>query len=136
VDPGFPLAIRFPTHADPGSFFGIEVPPLPPYAARLAAEGWRHPTQVYQSLAGFATAGVLWWLLRHRRFPGQVLAAFLFLKAAYRFVLEYFRGDEDRGWIGPLSQAQFFGILVAVAAVVLWVVLARRAPVRPVRTSP
>jgi phosphatidylglycerol:prolipoprotein diacylglycerol transferase len=128
VDPSFPLAVRFPTHASGGVFLGIHVPPLPPHAPRLAAEGFRHPVQVYQSLAGFAAAAVLWALWRRRRFPGQVLAAFLFVKAAYRFALEYLRGDEDRGWIAGLSQAQFFGIVVAAAAVVLWAVLARRAP--------
>jgi phosphatidylglycerol:prolipoprotein diacylglycerol transferase len=128
VDPDFPLAVRFPTHAESGSFFGLTVPPLPSNAARLAGEGWRHPTQVYQCLAGLATAAFLYWLLRHRRFPGQVLAAFLFLKASYRFGLEYLRGDEGRGWIGPFSQAQFIGLIMAAVAVFLWIVLSRRAP--------
>jgi phosphatidylglycerol---prolipoprotein diacylglyceryl transferase len=131
VDPSFPLAIKFPTRDAPGSLFGI---PFPPNDTNLAPEGvWLHPTQVYQSASGFLTAAFLYWLLKHRRFPGQVFAALLILKPAYRFVIEYFRGDPDRGFIGGLSQAQFIGIIVAAVGVVLWIVLAQRAKRVPVR---
>jgi phosphatidylglycerol:prolipoprotein diacylglycerol transferase len=133
VDPGFPLAVRFPTHDQPGSFFGLHPPPT---RMNLAPEGWVHPTQVYLSASGLLTSLVLYWLWRRRRFPGQVFAAFLFLKPAYRFVIEYFRGDADRGFVslgplGTLSQAQAIGIVVAAAAVVLWVVLRRRSRKEP-----
>jgi phosphatidylglycerol:prolipoprotein diacylglycerol transferase len=90
-----------------------------------------HPTQVYQSACGFLTFLLLYWLWRRRRFPGQVFAAFLFLKPAYRFVVEFFRGDADRGVfkVGSmtLSQAQIIGVAVAAVAVVAWIVLDRRS---------
>jgi phosphatidylglycerol:prolipoprotein diacylglycerol transferase len=129
VSPGFPLAVMFPSRSAPGDFFGIEVPPLRPGTAQLAPPGvWLHPTQVYLAAAGFLSACVLWVLLRRKRFHGQVFAAFLVLKPAYRFAIEYLRGDSDRGHVGAVSQAQFIGIIVAAAGVALWIVLARRAP--------
>jgi phosphatidylglycerol:prolipoprotein diacylglycerol transferase len=124
VDRAFPLAVHFPSKGQPGSFFGISVPAS---ADGLGPPGWVHPTQLYQSACGFLTFAFLWWLWRHRRFPGQVFAALLVLKPAYRFGIEFLRGDADRGFIGGLSQAQFIGILVAATGVVFWVVLRRRA---------
>jgi len=129
VSPDFPLAIRFPSATQAGSFFGLTVPPNK--NALAPTDHWVHPTQVYQSVAGFLTFLFLYWLWRRRRFPGQVFAAFLFLKPAYRFVIEYFRGDADRGVfrVGPmtLSQAQIIGVAVAAVGVVLWIVLDRRS---------
>jgi phosphatidylglycerol:prolipoprotein diacylglycerol transferase len=128
VPSSFPLAVKFPSATQPGSFFGLAVPPNKTHLA--PDDHWVHPTQVYQSLCGFLTALILYFLWRRRRFPGQVFAAFLVLKPAYRFVIEYLRGDADRGvfQVGSftLSQAQIIGVLVAAFGVGLWVVLARR----------
>jgi phosphatidylglycerol:prolipoprotein diacylglycerol transferase len=131
VDPSFPLAVRFPSQTQPGSLLGMTVPaikttPLAP------TDHFVHFTQLYQSVAGILSFFLLWWLWKHRKFPGQVFATFLFLKPAYRFVIEYFRGDSDRGVmslgpLGTLSQAQVIGVVVAAIAVVLYVVLSRRA---------
>jgi phosphatidylglycerol---prolipoprotein diacylglyceryl transferase len=129
VPASFPLAVKFPSAIEPGSFFGLTVPPN---KGNLAPDDhWVHPTQVYQAVAGFLTALILYQLWKRRRFPGQVFAAFLFLKPAYRFVIEFFRGDVDRGvfQVGSLmlSQAQIIGAFIAALAVVLWIVLGRRA---------
>jgi phosphatidylglycerol---prolipoprotein diacylglyceryl transferase len=130
----FPMAIKFPSATQPGSFFGLTVPPNTTHLA--PDDHWVYPTQVWQSLAGFLTFLLLLWLWKRRRFPGQVFAAFLFLKATYRFIIEYWRGDADRGvfHVGPLvlSQAQIIGVFMAAVAVVLWFVLARR----PAASSP
>jgi phosphatidylglycerol---prolipoprotein diacylglyceryl transferase len=138
VDPSFPLAIRFPSATQPGYFFGLTVPPNSTHLA--PDDHWVHPTQVYQSLCGFLTALFLYWLWKRRRFPGQIFAAFLFLKPAYRFVIEYFRGDADRGFVtlgplGALSQAQVIGLVLMTSAVVLWIVLDRRSK-RPEPAEP
>lgn len=127
VDPSFPLAVRFPTHTQTGDFFGITVPVLRQGATQLAPEGWLHPTQVYQSLAGFLTAIILYVLWKRRSFPGQVFCAVLILKPLYRFIIEFYRGDEDRGIWRGLSQAQVIGMVVAAAGAALWIFLWRRS---------
>jgi phosphatidylglycerol:prolipoprotein diacylglycerol transferase len=39
-----------------------------------------------------------------------------------RFICEFFRGDEERGFIGPLSIAQWFSILFVCVGIILFVV--------------
>ncbi|MFO0985463.1 MAG: prolipoprotein diacylglyceryl transferase family protein, partial [Planctomycetota bacterium] len=70
-----------------------------------------HPTQIYMSLNAFLIFLLLWWVLRKRRFPGQVLWTSFMLYAVGRFIIEFYRGDNQaRGFIGPLSTSQFIGI--------------------------
>src|SRR5262252_6368056 len=59
-----------------------------------------HPTQLYE--AG-AEALILWILLatekKGRPFPGRTFWLYMLLYAISRFVIEFFRGDADRGFI-------------------------------------
>ena len=58
-----------------------------------------HPTQLYESAASLAIAGVcLLWVHGRKRYDGQVFAAFLALYAVARFLLEVLRRD-DRGGV-------------------------------------
>jgi phosphatidylglycerol:prolipoprotein diacylglycerol transferase len=61
----------------------------------------------------------LLWLAPRKRFHGQVTLAYVALYSAVRFVLEFWRGDADRGtWFGNLvstSQLIALGLLLAVA---------------------
>ena len=75
-----------------------------------------HPTQLYQSLAGWTILGVLAYLYPRKRFDGQILATFILLYGATRFVLEFFRGDEGRGRVGALSTSQALAVPLVVLA--------------------
>ena len=89
-----------------------------------------HPVQLYESAFCFALFAFLVWLYRRKRFDGQVILAYALLYAAGRFVIEYFRGDVDRGFVlGDLfSTSQFIALLVAAAAAGLFLVRRRAAP--------
>jgi len=69
-----------------------------------------HPTQIYMSLKALIIFGALMWITRHKKFDGQVAGWSFILYAVIRSVIELFRGDLDRGFIGPLSTAQFTSI--------------------------
>jgi len=74
------------------------------------------------------------WLGRRRHRDGDVIIAYTLLYAVARFVLEFFRGDADRGFIfgGLLSTSQFIGIILfGVAVVVLMVRRRKPNPVAP-----
>ncbi len=71
-----------------------------------------HPTQLYETLYLGALFAFLVWYYPRRRFPGQVFCAYGFLYAAFRFGIEFLRGD-PRGGLAGLSTSQ----LIAVAAV-------------------
>lgn len=86
-----------------------------------------HPTQLYESLTLF---GIFLLLLRVRArscFDGQVFASYLMLYAAARFLLEFLRGDPDRGFVfgGALSTSQFLSIFLFAGAL-LFSFFARR----------
>jgi len=81
-----------------------------------------HPVQLYESIVCLILFFVLVRIGRHKRFDGQVILAYTFLYAVARFILEFFRGDADRGFIfgGALSTSQFIAVILAPLAIVLW----------------
>ncbi len=126
VSESFPLAIRFPTRTQPGDFFGIEIPKDNGNLCALAGQ-WLHPTQLYLSLNALVMFFILRWLWHRRRFDGQVVSVFIMLYAATRFLLEFLRGDEDRGYVGPLSTSQFVGVFAFAAGAALYILTKKRA---------
>jgi prolipoprotein diacylglyceryltransferase len=65
----------------------------------------------------------------HETFDGQVILSYALLYAAGRYVIEFFRGDLDRGFAlgGLFSTSQFIAIIVmAVYSILLfWRIRAR-----------
>ena len=91
-----------------------------------------HPVQLYESIVCLALFAVLVRLNRRKRFDGEVILAYTSLYAAARFVLEFLRGDADRGLLfgGLLSTSQFIALMLGPAAIALWLVRRQRAPAR------
>ena len=87
-----------------------------------------HPTQIYFSLNGFLLLGIVVWVYARKRFHGQVITVFVALYAISRFLLEYVRGDAERGFVlgGLLSTSQLVALGLFVAAVAGYVALDRR----------
>jgi len=81
-----------------------------------------HPVQVYESLVCLVLFVVLVRLGRRRHSAGDIIVAYTAGYAAARFVLEFFRGDADRGFLfgGALSTSQFIGIVMFVLATTVW----------------
>jgi phosphatidylglycerol:prolipoprotein diacylglycerol transferase len=69
-------------------------------------------------------------LHRRKRFDGEVILAYTSLYAMARFVLEFFRGDADRGFVfgGSLSTSQLIALIVGPAAIALWFVRRHSGP--------
>ena len=70
------------------------------------------PTQLMSSALNFLHFLVLVTLSRHTKKPGTVAKLYLILYSAGRFLLEFLRGDSERGFIGPLSTSQLIAIPV------------------------
>jgi phosphatidylglycerol:prolipoprotein diacylglycerol transferase len=106
-----PWAIRFPPEApafhDHVSHFGLDKNAL----ASLPV----HPTQIYESLAALAIFGLLMYLRRVRKFSGEVFLGWVVGYGVLRSLIEVYRGDSDRGSVGPLSTSQFIGLVSVVA---------------------
>lgn len=81
-----------------------------------------YPTQLFMSLKAITIFGILIWITRRKKFDGQVVASAMMLYPTFRSIIELFRGDADRGFIGPLSTAQFTSIFVfATGLLIYWV---------------
>lgn len=78
------------------------------------------PVQLWEAAAELALFLLLSWMDR-RGFGGKAMLCTW--GAAYgtlRFVLEFFRGDEVRGFLGPLSVSQVLSLLVLAGVGLLW----------------
>jgi len=86
-----------------------------------------HPSQLYSSLNALLIFFVLVALRRIKGFEGQIFFTYVFLYGVTRSVLEHFRGD-DRGMFfgGMVSTSQLIGLIMAVIAIVIMIVLRRR----------
>jgi phosphatidylglycerol:prolipoprotein diacylglycerol transferase len=107
------------------------------YAAELTGvhlDTAMHPVQLYEAVLNFINFGVLFLILKKKKFDGQVFAFYILNYSVIRFFTEYFRGDHDekiyfiRGAtpLSSLSLPQLFCLLGLIAGAVLYVVLRRR----------
>lgn len=82
-----------------------------------------YPTQLMESAGEFAIFTILFVLSRHRRFEGQIIATYLICYGALRFVIEFFRGDVDRGFVVPgvLSVSQLISFVMIALSALLYI---------------
>jgi len=81
------------------------------------------PTQLFEAAVELANFFFLMWLLKRRKFEGQVFGAFLFIYGVARFFLEFLRDDPGRGSVfgGTMSGTQLIALgLVAAGGVIWW----------------
>jgi phosphatidylglycerol:prolipoprotein diacylglycerol transferase len=69
------------------------------------------PTQLFESAVELANFFILMWMLKRKKFDGQVVAAYFILYGVGRYFLEFLRDDLD--WAGRHGRAD----LVAAARV-------------------
>lgn len=115
----FPITVRVPDPLPEGSLFG------PENAGELL---WA--TQPMMSAKALVVAAIGLWVLKHRRYRGQVVLVVLLAYSVLRFLVEMLRGDEIRGvWLqGHLSTSQLIAFAVGTVALVLLIRNSRRAP--------
>jgi phosphatidylglycerol:prolipoprotein diacylglycerol transferase len=109
--------VQFPQHSASWRYAYSEAP------SNFCAPYWVHPVQIYMALGNLVVFLALLVVARRARSPGIVAAGYLFLYPVNRFIVEFWRGDADRGvdvWGTGLSFSQMFGIpMVLLGFVVL-----------------
>lgn len=106
--------------------FGVEVAPEIPDSAFVAV----HPTQLYETLAGFAIFGFLLWFQKrrdasgHSLLPGNLFRLSLALLVIERFFVEFIRAKDDRFFsipsVGTLTLAQVISVVILVLIAITW----------------
>ena len=92
-----------------------------------------HPVQLYESAALFALSGALMWLIHKRKTPpGMVALFYLMGYGVIRFVLEFFRGDNQPIYLGmTISQVTSLLLLAIAIAFAVWRARAGAVPYTP-----
>ena len=112
------------------SFIGVTFPNEALCEAPAGVLLW--PTQLISAVADLALALFLIWYTDRERFAGEVSTFYIGLYAIGRFLVEFLRGDDARGFVGFLSTSQFIAIIMLVVSVVLWFAL-KKANIEPLR---
>ena len=80
------------------------------------------PTQLFEAAVELANFFFLMWLLKRRKFDGQVFGAFMVIYGIARFFLEFIRDDPGRGSVfgGAMSGTQLIAIGLVLAGGFIW----------------
>lgn len=95
------------------------------------APNWLHPTQLYMSLSNLVVFGGLLLIAGWATRPGVLTASYFLLYPPARFVVEFWRGDVDRGVdvMGTgLSFSQFLGIPIFAVGLLMLRGALKRTP--------
>ena len=84
------------------------------------------PSQLVSSAFDFVHFWLLCILLKRNKQPGKIGAFYLVFYSIGRFIIEFFRGDLERGSVGTLSTSQFISIFVAIAGISLIIFLSKK----------
>ncbi len=98
------------------------------YSAIEAANGVsRFPVQLLEALLNAAIFFVLWHLLRIGKAKGKLTLLYLLIYPTCRFILEFLRGDEYRGFVfGVLSTSQFISVILFILSVTALLVINKK----------
>lgn len=88
-----------------------------------------HPSQLYESALGLLILIVLLTLERKPRPAGRLVMIFATMYAGGRFVLEFWRGDVDRGLWGAFSTSQWLSLVTLAVFWGLYVFTRKLEPV-------
>jgi len=128
-----------------GCCYGRPAESFPLAATFTSTEAWQntgcplhvplYPTQLFEAVANLLNFLFLFLLFRRRSYKGQVFAFYILNYSIIRFMLEYLRGDPDRGFIfggleNPflsISTSQFISLLGLVLAVFLFRIFKKSA---------
>jgi phosphatidylglycerol---prolipoprotein diacylglyceryl transferase len=86
-----------------------------------------HPTQLYEMVLELCNCLV--WLIRRKKFDGEIIGTYMIIYGIGRFFIEFVRGDEGRGdFLGWMSGTQAIAICLVIFGGLLWMRRPSHAP--------
>jgi len=84
-----------------------------------------HPTQHFSALAAFAIFLFLSFYQKKKKFAGEIVCLFFILYSIFRFLIEFLRGDDLRGYFfnNTLATSQLIAIFTFLTALGFYVFL-------------
>ena len=87
------------------------------------------PSQLVSSAFDFAHFFLLCALFKRNQRAGKIGAFYLVFYSIGRFIIEFFRGDLERGNVGTLSTSQFISVFVAIAGITMVFLLSKKGKI-------
>ncbi len=81
-----------------------------------------HPTQLYEAAFLLLMFGICFYLLMKKDFKHN-LSLYLISYGVFRFLIEYVRADHRGEFVAGISPSQFWGVIMVVAGVALYLTL-------------
>lgn len=95
------------------------------------ADGYRHPTQIYESFKNAFSFGILYFIHSFRPRSGIMTSAFLIAYGSFRFVIEFFKDYGEYGYktfsLDRLNIAHLLCFVMITAGITGLVLIQRRA---------
>lgn len=88
------------------------------------------PTQLLSAAFDIGLFAALLLIDRKKKGHGQVAGAYLVLYSIGRFIVEFYRGDLERGSVGALSTSQFIAIFLFVAGIIVFLQAGKKKEVK------
>ncbi|MBR1848831.1 MAG: prolipoprotein diacylglyceryl transferase [Lachnospiraceae bacterium] len=85
------------------------------------------PAEPVMSVLDFLHFGILTLIMSKSKKKGTVTICYLIFYSIGRFIIEFYRGDLERGSVGVLSTSQFISIFVCIAGMITLFVRAKKA---------
>jgi phosphatidylglycerol---prolipoprotein diacylglyceryl transferase len=119
-----------PTHSHLGMIF-----PPDSQAGYVFPDTPLLPTQLFESVAGFAILAIVIWSERYKKFDGHSFWITIALYAAWRFTIDFFRYYEDSMVFmnlgnQPISRNQFLSILLIAISIIAYIIMYKRSKKR------
>lgn len=87
-----------------------------------------HPAQLYSSAYGIILFIILYQILKHKRFDGQVVAVMFMIEAAFRYLIEYVRYYEEEMMLSFLGMHPTFNQIVSLLLFLTGVIIFLTSP--------
>lgn len=79
----------------------------------------RFPIQLVEAVYNLGLFFLLYYLLKNNKLKGKLLGLYLIIYPIGRFIFEFFRGDEYRGFLFGLSTSQIISVLLLIFGIFL-----------------
>ena len=83
-----------------------------------------YPTQLFSSAGLLAIFFLLFFFQSRRRFKGEIISLYFILYGAFRFLIEFLRGDSAEVLLG-FTSAQIISIIFVAVGIILFVLMKR-----------
>lgn len=86
----------------------------------------RLPIQLFESVFNLCLFFLLYYLFKNNKLKGYLINLYFILYPVFRFIIEFFRGDQYRGFLFGLSTSQIISIILIIISIINLIIYKRK----------